>query len=157
MRQQEWTSVALAVVLGAGATVPAFAEGPSSTINAKDVKWGPAPPSLPKGAKVAVMMGDPGKEGPFVARLSMPAGYRVPMHWHSQDEQLTVLSGTLNLTMVGDAAGHGTAVGSGGFHYLPAKSQHAASTKTPTIVQINGNGPFDIQYVNPADDPQKAP
>jgi hypothetical protein len=32
---------------------------------------------------------------------------------------------------------------------------HFAWTATPTVVQISLEGPFDIVYVNPADDPQK--
>jgi hypothetical protein len=32
---------------------------------------------------------------------------------------------------------------------------HFAWTDNPTVVQINLEGPFDIFYVNPADDRQK--
>ena len=32
-----------------------------ATYNLGDLKWGDAPPGLPKGAKVAVLNGDPGK------------------------------------------------------------------------------------------------
>jgi hypothetical protein len=28
-------------------------------------------------------------------------------------------------------------------------------SKASSVVQINGEGPFDITYINPADDPQK--
>ena len=44
----------------------------------------------------------------------------------------------------------------GGFHFLPGKEHHYAFTTGRTIIQINGDGPFDINYVDPADDPQKA-
>jgi hypothetical protein len=37
------------------------------------------PATLP-GARLAVVQGDPGKEGLFVYRLKMPAGYRIPPH-----------------------------------------------------------------------------
>jgi hypothetical protein len=41
----------------------------------KDVKWGPAPPMLPKGGQLAVLDGDPMTEGsPFTVRLKMPDG-----------------------------------------------------------------------------------
>ena len=40
-------------------------------VTPKDVKWQDAPPSLPKGAKVAVLEGDPAKEGAFVMRAKM--------------------------------------------------------------------------------------
>jgi hypothetical protein len=42
----------------------------------------------------------------------------------------------------------------GGFVSLPARMHHFAWTTTPTVVQISLEGPFDIVYVNPADDPQ---
>lgn len=126
-------------------------------INPADIKWGDAPPSLPKGAKLAVLSGDPGKEGPFVIRLKAPAGYKIPPHWHTQAENLTVISGTLYLGM-GDkmdtAQAH--ALKAGGYHYLPAKAHHYAFSKAPTVVQVHGQGPFDINYINPDDDPQRA-
>src|SRR5688500_1154572 len=42
-----------------------------------DLTWVDAPPSLPKGAKVAVLEGDPAKAGPFTIRLQLPAKYKV--------------------------------------------------------------------------------
>ena len=125
-------------------------------MNPKDVKWGEVPPNLPKGAKIAVLSGDPGKPGPFVGRLMMPAGYKIAPHYHSTDEDLTVISGAFYLAE-GDKmetkGGH--EMKAGGFHHLPAKTNHYAFTKTPTVVQINAMGPFDIVYLNPADDPSK--
>jgi hypothetical protein len=96
------------------------------------------------------------KSGPFTMRLKMPEGYIIPPHWHTQDEQLTILSGTLIMHMgeTMDAPAH--QLGVGGFHFLPAKMHHAAQAKGETVVQIHGNGPFDIHYLNPADDPTKA-
>jgi mannose-6-phosphate isomerase-like protein (cupin superfamily) len=125
-------------------------------LNPNDIKWGPAPASLPKGAKVAVLHGDPGKSGPFVLRLKAPAGYKIPPHWHTQSEQLTIISGTFYLGS-GDKqnASEAHAVKAGGFHYLPAKAHHYAYTKGPTVIQVNGEGPFDLNYINADDDPQK--
>src|SRR6476660_5289839 len=60
------------------------------------IEWRAAE-NLPPGAQVAVLEGDPAKEGFFTMRLKMPDGYRVPPHWHSMQERVTVLSGTLNL------------------------------------------------------------
>jgi hypothetical protein len=40
--------------------------------------WHNGPPSLPKGAQIAVLEGDPNKEGPFVFRVKVPDGYRIP-------------------------------------------------------------------------------
>jgi quercetin dioxygenase-like cupin family protein len=123
--------------------------------NPGDMKWGPAPPDLPKGAEVAVLHGDPSKKGTYAIRIKMPDGYTIPPHWHSRDEQLTVVSGTLVLHLgdTMDAPAH--ALEPGGFHFLPAKAHHAAEAKGETVVQVNGPGPFDIHYLNPADNPRK--
>jgi quercetin dioxygenase-like cupin family protein len=152
--------LALALIACAVLAGPALAQGASDAqifINTKDIKWTDAPPSMPKGAKIAVLKGDPGKAGPFVVRLKTPAGYNVAPHWHSQEEYLTVISGTLYLG-TGDKfdtkSAHG--LSAGGFHFLPGKVHHYAFSKVPTVVQLNSNGPYDMTYINPDDDPQKA-
>src|SRR5262245_5473140 len=63
------------------------------------LKWGPAPASLPKGAQVAVLTGDPGKDGPYVVRIRLPAAYKIPPHTHPTAENVTVLSGTFYIAM----------------------------------------------------------
>lgn len=124
---------------------------------AADMKWGDAPPTLPKGAKVAVLVGDPGKAGPFVIRLKMPPGYKVPPHWHSKAENVTVISGALSLGM-GDTLDMKAAqtLKMGGFHSIGAQIHHYAFSKSGAVVQIHGEGPFDITYINPADNPDPA-
>jgi hypothetical protein len=128
----------------------------SVSINASDIKWGEAPPGLPKGAQAAVLHGDPSKKAPFTVRLKMPSGYKIPAHWHSQDEQLTILAGTfvLRLGDSPDAAPHELAAGA--FHFLPGKMHHAAEARGEVVLQVDGTGPFDITYVNATDDPRRA-
>ena len=129
----------------------------STMTNTQDIKWGDAPPSVPKGAKIAVLHGDPGKEGPFTMRLQIPNGYKIAPHWHSKDENLTVISGAMYLGMgekMDMKSAH--ALKPGGYHYLPAKTNHFAFSKGTTVVQVSGDGPFDINYVNPADNPDKS-
>jgi quercetin dioxygenase-like cupin family protein len=123
---------------------------------AEGLQWGDAPPTLPKGAKLAVLQGDPGKAGPFVMRLMLPKGYQVAPHSHSQMESVTVLSGTFALGM-GDKYDAKTmkTMKAGAFNAIPAKTNHYAGAKTPVVLQIHGEGPFDLTYVNPDDDPQK--
>src|SRR4029077_10916448 len=125
-------------------------------VNAADVKWGDAPPDLPKGAQLAVLHGDPSKPAPFTLRLKLPAGYKIPPHWHTNDEQLTILSGSFILHMgdTMDAPAH--TLGVGAYHFLPGKMHHAAEVKGETLLQVDGTGPFDIHYLNPADNPNKA-
>jgi len=121
-----------------------------------ELKWGDPPPVLEKGATFAVVSGDPGKTGHFVVRLQMPAGYRIAPHWHPTDEHVTVISGTFALGM-GDKMDKATmkSLPAGGYALLPAESHHYAMATAATIVQIEGPGPFVLNYVNPADDPSK--
>jgi len=120
------------------------------------VQWGPAPPILPPGAQLAVLEGNPGAKGPVVMRLKLPANYVISPHWHSMHERITVISGTFNIGN-GDAVDRKASqpLTAGGFLSLPAKMHHYAWVKDPTVVQINLEGPFDLFYVNAADDPQK--
>jgi quercetin dioxygenase-like cupin family protein len=122
----------------------------------KDLKWGAAPPVFEKGATMAVVSGDPGKEGLYVVRLKMPAGYRINPHWHPTDEHVTVISGTFALGM-GEKfeAASMTELPQGGYALLPAEMKHYAMAKTAAIVQVHGMGPFKLTYVNPADDPMQ--
>jgi quercetin dioxygenase-like cupin family protein len=118
------------------------------------LKWGPAPPALPKGAQLAVLSGDPGAKGPYVVRVKLPSGYTVPAHNHPTTENVTVISGTFNIGM-GDKLDKKKAqvLKAGGFFSMPAKMNHYAWTSSVAVIQIHGDGPFAITYVNAADDP----
>jgi quercetin dioxygenase-like cupin family protein len=118
--------------------------------------WGPAPAVFPAGAKMAVLQGDPGKNEPFTVRLDLPAGYRIAAHWHPSDEMITVIKGTFLLGM-GDKLDAKTAqvLPAGAFGMVDAKMHHYALTRGHTIVQVHAVGPFQLIYVNPADDPSK--
>ncbi len=121
-----------------------------------DIKWGDAPPSLPPGAKAAVLEGDPKKEGFFVMRLKVPAGYKIPPHWHAGDERVTVISGKLLLGL-GDTLDESKskALPVGGYFSMPPKTNHFATTNEETVLQLATMGPWALTYVNPDDDPRK--
>ena len=151
-------TVAAAAVLATLSLAPALSAHAMEDMgtNPGQIKWSDAPPNLPKGAKIAVLQGDPGKPGPYVMRLMTPAGYKVAPHWHTQAENVTVISGALYLGM-GEKAElkKAHALKAGGFQNMPGKMPHYAFTKTATVVQLHGEGPFDITYVNPDDNPEK--
>ena len=86
-------TIALASMLFAPLAALAQSGPMEMTIGPAAVKWGPAPPVLPKGAQIAVLSGDPFKPGPYVLRLKLPAGYQIPAHHHPTTENVTVLSG----------------------------------------------------------------
>jgi quercetin dioxygenase-like cupin family protein len=119
------------------------------------VKWGPAPPFFPAGARFAVVQGDPSGSGVYTVRLEMPAGYVIKPHWHPTDEHITVLSGRF-LVGMGDSVDtkQTMALGQDGFATAPAQAHHFAVAARKTVVQVHGMGPFAITYVRPSDDPR---
>ena len=136
--------LSLTAVITVGATTGAAAQSEhGKAVNPDTLKWGPAPPSLPKGAQAAILSGDPGKPGPFTIRLKFPAGFKIPAHNHPFPEAVTVIAGTFNIGM-GDKLeeSKGQKLTAGSFVYFPEKMNHFAFASTESIVQINSEGPI---------------
>lgn len=121
------------------------------------LKWGPAPPFFPAGARFVVLQGDPSQAGVYTVRLEMPPGYTIRPHTHPTDEHVTVVSGSLMLGM-GDSVSvaSATTLTAGGFITAGAGMHHWARARGRTVVQVHGQGPFAIDYINPKDDPRNA-
>ncbi len=152
------TRIGIALGFALVALVPlcATAADQYTIVQANGIKWAAAPPSLPKGAQIAVLSGDPGKAEPFVMRVKFPAGYKMPAHTHPTDENLTVISGTLDIGM-GDKLDpkKGEALKAGGYVLMPKGMHHYASFPQETVLQVTGIGPFEVTYLNTSDDPRK--
>ena len=148
---------ALSLVALAGAVVAEETKPAGHVVvAAADVRWGEAPPALPRGAQLVVLAGDPGQALPFVLRLKLPAGYTIAPHWHPTAENVTVLSGTFAVGMgekYDEAALKSLPAGS--YAQMPAEMRHFAKARTAAVVQVHGTGPFALNYVNPADDPRQ--
>ena len=121
-----------------------------------ELKWGDPPPVFEKGASFALVAGDPSKAGHYAVRLKMPAGYKIAPHWHPTEEHATVISGTFAVGM-GEKFDQASmkSLPAGSYAVMPAEMRHFAMATTDTIVQVDGQGPFALTYVNPADDPSK--
>lgn len=135
---------------------PAAPAGAHVTVGPAALKWGDGPTSLPPGARMAVISGDPAQAQPLVVRAQMPAGYRIPPHWHPTTENITVLSGTVALGM-GETFDQKALqdLPTGGYASVPAEMRHFFMAKTAATIQVHAMGPFMVTYVNPADDPSK--
>lgn len=114
-------------------------------------------PNIPKGAQVAILLGDPTKAGDVVVqRVKLPANYLVPPHTHPYAETVTVISGSVGLGMGEKVDKKGGMVKPGAFYAQPAKHAHYVWTgNEPAIIQVQFVGPGGINYINPADDPRK--
>lgn len=103
-----WTAIALCAALVSficGTTLMSAAQDPGMAtqmvdhkmVSAGEIEWGPAPPSLPAGAKAAILTGDPRVEGVFTLRISLPPNYSIAPHRHPADEHVTVISGSFSM------------------------------------------------------------
>jgi hypothetical protein len=143
-----------AMAIGCIGTLPCQAEGNAYIMyRPGDMKWADNT-SLPKGAKIAILMGDP-KTGPYIYRIKFPPHYVVPAHTHPDDRTVTVISGTLY-------HGEGNKFDAAKLHDAPAgsifgegRAPHFGETRDEEAVfQVAGPGPTGITYIDPADDPR---
>jgi len=155
--------VAVLILLGIFSVVKLQAQMPGMTqtpadhimVMPADIKWVDAPPSLPPGAKAAVIEGDPKAVGLFTMRIKLPADYMIKPHWHPADEHITVIEGSFYMG-VGEKFDEKAAkeIPTGGFAVMLTGTRHYAFSKKECIIQLHGMGPWGINYVNPADDPR---
>ncbi|MCJ2077831.1 cupin domain-containing protein [Methylobacterium sp. E-016] len=133
------------------------AKGMVAIEDASAIVYGAGPANLPKGTQLSKLAGDPAKPGPFVLRIRLPANTVIAPHTHSLAETLTILSGSIyhqHGETIDKAAGKN--LKAGGFVYLPQDMPHSLwTTDEPVELQVNGSGPFGLNYVNPADDPSR--
>ena len=135
--------------------IPAAAASAHQMHSANKLDWKDLP-SI-EGAKIAVLQGPMNQAGPFTARIKIPSGGKIPPHWHPAIEHVTVISGSfaMGLGEKWDDKGMHT-LGAGDVMIMQPKTPHYAQAKGKgeTIVQIHGMGPWQVNYVNPADDPK---
>jgi quercetin dioxygenase-like cupin family protein len=143
------------ILVAAVATADHGAKKNMGVFEPNAIQWMDVPNALPPGAKLAVLEGNPFGEGLYTMRLQMPAGYRIPPHFHKKFEHVTVISGKFHLGM-GDKFDASTAVTMpvGTFGFLGPNMNHYAFASEPTVIQLHGDGPWGIYYLNPADDPR---
>ena len=129
--------------------------GAHTMVTPAELKWVDVP-SLPAGAKIAVIEGPLNEAVPLIFRLKLPANYSIPAHSHPGIEHVTVISGTFNMG-TGDKLdrSRSMALAAGSVGIMQPKTAHYGWTQEETIVQVHGVGPWGVTYVNPDDDPRK--
>lgn len=139
----------------AGACAADDGEKTHIIVPAETVVWKDGPASIPAGAQYAVLEGDPSKAEAFTMRLKLPAGYTIAPHTHPKVERVTVLEGTGNIGL-GDTLdkSKGTKLDPGSLFVVPPGHTHYVWSDTEWVLQLNSTGPWQINYVNPDDDPR---
>lgn len=130
----------------------------TTVLTPETIQWMPGSNLLPVGSKVAMLEGDPAKDGPFTMRVKFPANYMNIPHIHSKVEHMTVISGTFNLG-IGQKfdATKGTAMPAGSFVVIQPGVPHYGWGAEETVLQIHGIGPREKVLVNPTDTLSKNP
>ena len=124
-------------------------------LSSEDLNWNPDP--LDPRRRSAMLFGDPTLAGPYASRFAAPAGYIIGLHMHpEEDEQLTVLSGTVRWSTGEPGSGEPEyTLTAGGFALAPAGTPHRIAVIEDSVIQMQGIGPRTYLYLNPADDPRQ--
>ena len=120
-----------------------------------ELEWSDSP-ALPAGVKVSVLYGDIKKAEPIGFRVKLPAGGMIAPHTHPVDERVTVISGAFAMgegEKFNKAALKDMPVGS--VAIFPRGCAMFGFAREETIIQVNAEGPWAINYINAADDPRK--
>jgi len=104
-----------------------------------------SPAGFPAGGKISVLQGDPFSPGQFVLRLQLPDAYQIPLHWHPTGEYVTVISGEAQFGMGSSVDMSSTQrFHPGDFAFIPARQAHFGRATGTTVLQISGQGPFQL-------------
>jgi quercetin dioxygenase-like cupin family protein len=118
-----------------------------------DVKWADLGPGAP-GVKVADLWGNHAKRA-FGALFKLPAGFAAPLHTHTYDMRVLILSGTYIQAPEGKPEFR---LGPGSYFLQPGGNyRHTTSCDTTSecVFFVESKGPFDLKPVQPAKEPAK--
>jgi ChrR Cupin-like domain len=143
-------AITLCVLLGGTASLAcADVEHDPVIVRADKVEWKPAPPILP-GVEMAVLQGSPNEAGPFIMRLKFPAFFEYPVHRHRGTEgYVTVLSGAIGVALGETFDPYVARPLPAGSYFVTPDAWHFAWTFEETVVEIHGNGPWRVEFLDP--------
>ena len=130
-------------------------QGTFHAIHPEDVRWQPFA-AFPPAARLAILIGDPAKPGPYLIRVRLPAGTKMMPHKHPEDRIYTVLAGVFYIGL-GETFDESklTAYGVGSVIVLPGGQPHFHWAKSGEyITQVTAIGPLGLSYIHPSDDPR---
>jgi quercetin dioxygenase-like cupin family protein len=120
-----------------------------------EIDWKPFA-AFPAPARLAVVVGEPTKPGPYVIRVKVPRGVKLMPHRHPEDRVYTVIAGVFYV-------GLGERFDGQKLESYPPRTVIVLPGGTPHfhwarsseyVTQVSAVGPLGLEYVDPADDPR---
>jgi quercetin dioxygenase-like cupin family protein len=121
----------------------------------EDIQWKPFS-AFPPSARLAVLVGEPTQEGPYLIRVKVPSGVKLMPHKHPEDRIYTVISGVFYIGL-GDRfePENVRAYPPGSVVILPGNTWHFHWAKSGEYVtQVTAIGPLGLEYKEAHDDPR---
>jgi quercetin dioxygenase-like cupin family protein len=112
--------------------------------NLAGLKFTPVP-GVTKCLSMSVVEGDPGK-GPSTLVLRGTPGCDVPMHYHTANERVVLVTGSAYLQMQGQK--EATLIKPGAYAMAPSKHPHHLTCTGGCQLYLFSNGTFDMHWVN---------
>lgn len=115
----------LAVLAGIASPTAVLSDEPAftRTADSPELTWGPCPPFMPDGCRIAVLHGDPAKPAADVF-FKLPAGTRAPLHWHNSAERMVLVNGRMQVVYEGQEP---VVLEAGTYAYGPSRREHHAT------------------------------
>ena len=146
-------SCACSSSLSQGSGTPSGPATPPAGLNLEDIKWRPS--ALYSGVQVGDLEGG-ANTGPYTLRGRFPAGAIERPHWHPTMGHVTVLAGVVHFGLGEHFDSAATkAYRAGAFFIVPAHVPHFLWMEGETVIQNHGQGPYEVVFVDPKDDPRK--
>ena len=119
-------------------------------VTPSELKWIDQP-EIGRGAKMAMIEGDPKAAGPFTFQAKLPAHTNIREHTHPLVEHVTVLSGTFYFA-TGDKFDEkkAKAYPPGSMLVIPKGTPMYGFTKDKAaVIQVHGVGPWGMDFLKP--------
>jgi anti-sigma factor ChrR (cupin superfamily) len=158
MTERMVLTVAMAVALPAAGF--GQASGPAKAANAgqmapsrlivmpaADMKWTDLDPTGAPGVKVADLWGNHATGGAFGALFKLPAGFAAPLHTHTHEMRVVIVSGTYIQAPDGKPEFR---LGPGSYFQQPGGNYRHTTTcdkASDCVFFVESAGPFDLQPV----------
>ncbi len=121
----------------------------------EEIEWKPFA-AFPASARLAIVVGEPVREGPYTIRVKLPHGTKMMPHSHPEDRMYTVISGIFYIGLGDNFDSEKLqAYPPGSVIILPGNTSHFHWAKSGEyITQVTAIGPLGLEYIDAKNDPR---